>query len=299
MVFEHYRELIPDFALFQERLEAPLFTHLRINTLKANPTSVLHAIREKGHSLEKSVRTCQTLYHAPALASPGNLLEYFLGHIHPQALTSCLASLVLSPTTGSYVLDLCAAPGGKTSHMAALMSNTGTIVANEPYSSRQVALGHTMDRLGVTNALVTAYPAQQFPMKHRFDFILADVPCSGEGTFRRNAGSGGHMAFPRLQKLQNLQKEIILRGFDLLSDKGVMLYATCTYNPAENEGVVDFLLQRRDAVLHAVEAGIHHEPGVTEWEDESYNRQLARAARFYPHRVDSVGFFMAKISKSS
>jgi 16S rRNA C967 or C1407 C5-methylase (RsmB/RsmF family) len=106
------------------------------------------------------------------------------------------------------------------------------------------------------------------------------------------------MAFPRLQKLQNLQKEIILRGFDLLSDKGVMLYATCTYNPAENEEVVDFLLQRRDAVLHAVEAGIHHEPGVTEWEDESYNRQLARAARFYPHRVDSVGFFMAKIGKS-
>jgi NOL1/NOP2/sun family putative RNA methylase len=231
------------------------------------------------------------------LKSPGNLIEYFLGHIHPQALTSCLASIVLSPGKNSYVLEMCAAPGGKTSHLAQLINNTGLIVANELYPNRHIPLGHTLERLGVLNTVITGYQAQEFPLKQRFDYILADVPCSGEGGFRKIKESSTYRETSEKQKLPDLQKKIILRGFDLLKEYGEMLYSTCTYNPEENESVVNFLLQNRDAVLLPLDAGFDSEPGILEWRDEKYDTELQKTARFYPHRINSVGFFMARIGR--
>ncbi|MDY7037764.1 MAG: RsmB/NOP family class I SAM-dependent RNA methyltransferase, partial [Thermodesulfobacteriota bacterium] len=92
-------------------------------------------------------------------------------------------------------------------------------------------------------------------------------------------------------------KKIILRGFDLLKDNGQMIYATCTYNPDENESVVDFLLKNREAMILPIDIGFKHDPGLSGWRKKEYDKQVQRAVRFYPHRVDSVGFFMARISR--
>ena len=298
-IFELYREIIPDFDLFQESLQKPFQTHLRINRLRVEPQPLVQLLKTRGVRLKKSIESDDSLYLAPGLESPGNLPEYFSGYIHPQALTSCLASVALAPEEGSYILDMCAAPGGKTAHMAQLTGNTGVIVANELYPRRHVGLGHTLSRLGVLNTVVSGYQAQQFPMKHPFDFVLADVPCSGEGMFRKT----GEAVFYRERKskgmLPDLQKKIILRGFDLLKVDGVMLYSTCTFNPEENESVVNHLLENRDARLLPLDTGAHHEPGICEWRQEKYDGQLKRSARFYPHRLDSVGFFMARIGRRS
>ena len=97
--------------------------------------------------------------------------------------------------------------------------------------------------------------------------------------------------------LPELQKKILLRGFDLLAESGTMLYATCTYNPGENEAVVDRLLNERDADLLPIDVEFNTEPGLTEWKMDTYDKRLERAVRFYPHRVDSVGFFMARIGR--
>ena len=294
-IFECYREIIPEFSRFQESLRRPLPTHLRINTLKAEPAALVHSLVKKGIRLQRSNDKDDTLYSAPGLNSPGNLLEYFLGTIHPQALTSCLAAVSLSPKNGSVVLDMCAAPGGKTSHLAQLMNNTGLIVANELYPKRHIPLGHTLARLGVLNAVITGYQAQEFPLKQRFDYILADVPCSGEGRFRKTTEGIKYRETQRKARLPDQQKGIILRGFDLLKAGGEMLYATCTYNPDENESVVEFLLENRDARLIPIDVGLDYEPGIDEWRHERYDTQLKKAARFYPHYNDSVGFFMARI----
>jgi len=296
-IFECYREIIPEFGRFQESLHKPLPNHIRVNRLKAETDSVVKSLKGKGIHLEKASEKHDTLYLAPTLKSPGNLIEYFLGHIHPQALTSCLASIVLSPEKNSYVLEMCAAPGGKTSHLAQLMNNTGLIVANELYPSRHIPLGHILERLSVLNAVITGYQAQEFPLKQRFDYILADVPCSGEGRFRKIKESSIYWETSEKQKLPDLQKKIILRGFDLLKEEGEMLYSTCTYNPEENESVVSFLLQNRDAALLPLDTGFDSEPGILEWRDEKYDTELQKTARFYPHRINSVGFFMARIGK--
>ncbi len=298
-IFEEYSEIIPDFPMFQERIRIPFIPHLRVNCIRIEPVPLFELLSEKGILLERSSERDDSLYTVPEIKSMGNLLEYFAGYVHPQALTSCLASLALSPGENAYVLDMCAAPGGKTSHLAQIMGNTGIIVANELYPSRHPGLGHTLSRLGVLNSVVTGYQAQQFPSKHRFDFVLADVPCSGEGRFRKIEKDFAYDVRRSKEKLPDLQKKIILRGFDLLKDQGQMVYSTCTYNPEENESVINHLMHERDAVLLPIDVGAEYEPGILKWKQETYDEQLRKAARFYPHKIDSVGFFMARIGRRS
>jgi tRNA (cytosine49-C5)-methyltransferase len=297
VLFEAYSELIPDFQLFQQALFRPIPTHLRINTLKARAGEVVSGLREKGVLLRRSLKKDDTLYTAPCLVSPGNLLEYFMGHIHPQALTSCLATIALSPGRNALVLDLCASPGGKTSHLAQLMGNTGLVVANELYSNRRIPLGNTLTRLGVINSVVTGYQAQEFPLRQQFDYILADVPCSGEGRFRKLRPEFTYSETKEKALLPALQKKIIQRGFELLKPGGKMIYATCTYNPAENEEVVNCLLNEQEARLMPIDLDVKHVTGITRWRNRTYARDLQRAVRCYPHYCDSVGFFLAGIGK--
>ena len=297
--FSPYSEIIPDFDAFIESLNRPAPVHFRVNRIKVDPDRLLGIFEERGIALRPMGDEGSRFYEAPDLKSPGNLPEYFSGYIHPQALTSCLAAMVLAPEENSLVLDMCSSPGGKTAHMADIMENSGIIVANELYATRHIPLGHTLTRLGVINAIYTEYQAQEFPLKQRFDYILADVPCSGEGRIRKPEGSEkGYPAKPHPgSRLLDIQKKILLRGFDLLNIGGIILYSTCTYNPAENEEAVQFLLQNRDAELLPIDINFPHINGLTAWEDASYDSELRKSARFYPHYTNSVGFFMARIGR--
>ena len=297
--FDCYCDIIPEFNLFQEILRQPLPVHLRVNRLKIEPSRLRKMFDEQEISVERTVTWDDSLLMAPGLQSPGNLFEYYLGYIHPQALTSCLAPWVLAPRPESFLLDMCASPGGKTAHLAQWMNNTGLIIANELYPSRHIPLVHTLARLGVLNAVVTSYQAQEFPLKEGFDYVLADVPCSGEGRFRMRWEGDEYRMSQGRERLHDLQKKIVLRGFDLLRQGGQMLYSTCTYNPEENEGVVDYLLKNREANLLPIRLDLNCDSGLLKWNKETYDEQLRRAIRLYPHRIDSVGFFMARIGRSS
>jgi NOL1/NOP2/sun family putative RNA methylase len=295
--FHRYREIIPEYSLFQESLKQPIPAHLRVNRLKCEPSFLIRKLLSEQVHLEMASREDDSLFWAPDLENPGKLLEYFLGYIHPQALTSCLAAIVLNAREDSFVLDLCASPGGKTSHIAQIMRNTGLVIANELYSGRRIPLGHTLARLGVLNTVITGYPAQEFPMRHLFDFVLADVPCSGEGRFRRGTPYSYYEERGSRLRLRNLQTRAILRAFDLLKEDGEMVYSTCTYDPGENESVVQHLLENRDAHLLPIHTGFDQEPGLSSWKGEVYDPRIGRTVRFYPHRVNSVGFFLARIGK--
>ena len=297
--FDCYRDIIPEFDAFQEIIRKPLPVHLRVNRLKIEPDPLLNMFDDHGISVKKTAAWDDSLFEAPGLESPGNLLEYYLGYIHPQALTSCLAPWVLSPRPDTILLDMCASPGGKTAHLAQWMNNTGLIIANDLYPSRHIPLAHTLARLGVMNTIATSYPAQEFPLKEGFDYVLADVPCSGEGRFRMRRECDEYRISKGRERLPDLQKKIVLRGFDLLKPGGQMLYSTCTYNPEENEGVVEFLLKNRAAKLLPIRLDLNCDSGLLEWNKETYDRQLQRSVRLYPHRNDSVGFFMARIGRSS
>lgn len=296
-VFAPYAAFIPDFAAFCTALQTPRVCCLRVNTLRTTPETVRALLVSQGYSVTSSP-IAEELLLVEDLPHPGRLREAALGYYHPQALTSALASLVLAPQPGELVCDLCAAPGSKTSHMAQLMRHQGVIVANEPAHERLHMLAYNLKHLGITNVITTRYAGQNFPRRSKFARVLVDAPCSGEGNYhwdmqgrqqRVRRASGTPADLPRLQK------QLLMRGFDVLEPGGSLLYATCTYNPAENEAVVQALLEQRPATLQPITLPMQYSPGLQQWEEQTYDACMQLCWRLYPHQTGSVGFFLASM----
>jgi tRNA (cytosine49-C5)-methyltransferase len=294
--FEEYKDFIPDFEDFLSVLSRPHKRAIRINTLKTS-VNVCKARIERSGAVLRCSSVSPNFYELENLPYPGNTLEFTLGFFHTQALSSALAVLALTPQPEDFILDLCAAPGSKTSHLAQLMENRGLIVANDKNPGRIAALQFNLTRLGVTNALITRYPGEDFPQEPLWDRVLVDAPCSGEG--RHRSCQRAPLSFSaRVKKyIPYLQKRLLLAGFDSLKPGGVLLYSTCTYNPLENEAVVAHLLEHRPARLIPIELGLQLEPGLNYWRNTDYGSEFELCKRLYPHRIDSVGFFMAKVVK--
>jgi tRNA (cytosine49-C5)-methyltransferase len=293
--FASYADIIPDFPAFCLALHTTPPCCLRVNTLRTAPHIVQTRLAHYGYQAV-APSFARELLLVDGLTHPGTLREALLGYYHVQALTSALAALVLAPQPGERVLDLCAAPGSKTSHMAQLMRDQGFIVANDRHAKRLAMLEYNLKHLGVSNVVTTCYAGQNFPLRGKFDRVLVDAPCSGEGNYRWDA-RGRLLHYRRSQgNLPRLQTQLLLRGFDLLAAGGTLLYATCTYNPAENEAVVQALLEQRPASLHPILLPeIPHAPGLQHWRTHSYDRRMELCWRLYPHQLNSVGFFLACI----
>jgi NOL1/NOP2/sun family putative RNA methylase len=294
--FSRYREIIPEFSAFCRSLYAVLPTHLRVNTLKASATTIRLRLERRGLALAPTDQTGLVL-RAASLPQPGTLLEYALGLFHPQALSSVMTALAMEPTPDDLVLDLCASPGSKTSLLAQLMENRGAVVANDTSSARIATLTANLKRLGVTNTVLTCYAGQQFPLHGRFHRVLVDVPCSAEGTLR----TGVHGTLPATIRprpgLVALQRALLLRAFDLLEPGGTLVYSTCTYHPQENEGAIQFLLEQRPARVQPIVLDFPHSPGLTRWQETIYDPSIQHCWRIYPHQLDTVGFFLARVTR--
>ena len=296
-LFAPYAAFVPDFAAFCAALQHPRACCLRVNTLRTTPEAVRALLVSQGYAVTTSPLSADLLL-VDHLPHPGRLREAFLGYYHPQALTSALASLSLAPQPDELVCDLCAAPGSKTSHMAQLMRNQGVIVANEPAHERLFMLDYNLKHLGISNVVTTRYAGQNFPLRCKFARVLVDAPCSGEGNYHWD--TQGRLRRSRYasctpEELPRLQKQLLVRGFDLLAPGGSLLYATCTYNPAENEAVVQALLEQRPATLQPITLPVRHSPGLRQWKEHTYDERMQLCWRLYPHQTGSVGFFLASI----
>ena len=296
-LFAPYAAFIPDFPAFCAALQTPRTCCLRVNTLRTTPEVVQALLVSQGYHVTPSP-VAEELLLVDNLPHPGRLREAFLGYYHPQALTSALAALSLAPRPDELVCDLCAAPGSKTSHMAQLMRNQGVIVANEPARERLFMLAYNLKHLGVSNVVTTRYAGQNFPLRCKFARVLVDAPCSGEGNYRWDTQGRQRRAWRAAgtpEDLARLQKQLLVRGFDLLEPGGSLLYATCTYNPAENEAVVQALLDQRPATLQSITLPVWHSPGLQQWQEHTYDTRMQLCWRLYPHQTGSVGFFLASI----
>ena len=294
--FLSYREIIPDFTAFCKKLLDPLPVHLRINSLKGSVAEIHSRLERRGLQLIPE-EPFGIVLRVQNIKRSGHLPEYALGLVHSQALSSVMSGLALGPEPDEIVLDMCAAPGSKTTLLAQLMGNKGIIVANEKNTSRHLSLRANLKRLGVTNTLVVRYPGQHFPKRFGFDRVLVDVPCSAQGTLR--TGPTGTIRHSPLtgKKLSTLQCELVLRAFDLLNPGGTLLYSTCTYKPDENESVIQFLLENRPAKIQPITLEMKHSPGLDRWQEMVYDSTIQRCWRIYPHQIDTVGFFLAKVGK--
>lgn len=226
----------------------------------------------------------------------GNLPEHQLGMIYVQDAASMIPPVVLDPHPGEFVLDLCAAPGSKTSQLAMYMGNAGVIVANDVSGARLTPLGLNMQRSGIMNTIITLR-ANRF-LQPVFDKVLVDAPCSGTGTIRRSLKTLQMWSPGLVHRLVAEQRRLIEQGFGCLKPGGVMVYSTCTQEPEENEGLVSWFLSRHpDAELLDIELDIKRSDAITSFEGQEFNPEVKRCLRIYPQDNDTEGFFVAKIRR--
>lgn len=303
-LFERYRPLVGDWEAFAEACRRPLPPCAWARPGRVVAPELGRRLAAAGFEPEP-VAWCPDAWRlAPGLEgteSPGNSLEFVAGLCHLQEEASLLPPLLLDARPGDRVLDLCAAPGGKSARIAAAMAGRGTLVANDRSRPRLGPLRRTLARLGYANVVITSWDAASYPRAAgRFDRVLADVPCSCEGTSRKNP----EVLAPRegRERLARLQRAILAAAVRLCRPGGRIVYSTCTYAPEENEAVVDAALAATGGALRLVPArvvGLAAEPGLTEWRGASFDPSLSGALRLWPHAAGTGGFFAAVLEKAA
>jgi len=233
----------------------------------------------------------------------GKTKEHLLGYYYVQEISSMLPMLVLKPAAEDIILDLCASPGSKTTQAAAMMENKGTIIANEVSLGRIRILNSNLERCGVMNTIVTHKDGVQLCKRLlkktnlKFDKILVDAPCSGEGTLRKSPKTFLMWNKKMIEKLSRTQKKLASEALKLLKVGGEMIYSTCTLSPEEDEVVIDYLIKNFDISVEEVKLPIKLRCGICEFEGKQYDKQVEKACRLYPQDNDTDGFFLAKIRK--
>ena len=293
-----YEPLVDDPAAFREACERPLPSVVRVNDLKATPARIRRAFDDAGVEYEP-VDWHDGLFRLGDGEKPGNTWPFVHGWVYGQEEVSAVPALALDPDPGDRVYDCCAAPGSKTTQLAALMDDRGLLVGNDNNLGRLSALRSNAERCGVTNLVVTRQDARNFSLKpfsgEPFDRALVDVPCSCEGTIRKNPDALDEWSMDHVEGIAGVQRGILGRAIEVTRDGGSVVYSTCTFAPEENEAVVQHALEEYDCRLIEFDLDLEHAPGVTEWEGETYDDAMTRAKRIYPHHNDTGGFFCARL----
>ncbi|TKW65130.1 MAG: RNA methyltransferase, partial [Streptococcus thermophilus] len=217
----------------------------------------------------------------------GKSSDHATGLVYSQEPAAQMVAQVAAPSKGSRVLDLAAAPGGKSTHLLSYLDNTGLLVSNEINFKRSKVLVENIERFGAKNVVVTNTSADKLAkvFKNYFDMIVFDGPCSGEGMFRKDpdAIQYWHKDYP--SELAQLQKDILADGLKMLAPGGQLVYSTCTWSPEENEGVVAWILENYpDLELVAIPKLNGMSDGI----------DFPETARMYPHHFKGEGQFVAK-----
>jgi len=274
-----------------EAFERGIPKYIRVNTLKISESELLKRLEKRGFRLERTeVPYCYEVVEERY--SMGATPEYLMGYYYIMDKSSCVPPLVLQPKPEEIVVDLSASPGGKTTFLAMLMQNRGVILAVEPQKERLQALIDNVNRMGAMNVAILNIDGRDFPkLGIKADKVLLDAPCSGEGIIFKDESRKRDRGMEDIAFCSSLQRELIISAFDSLKPGGILVYSTCSLAPEENELVIEYLLDKREAELLEVEYG-----------EKALNltkRDLSKAKRFYPHIHRCAGFFVAKIIKLS
>ena len=275
---------------------------IRTNTLRTRRKELERVLNDRGIRLGPVGKWSKLgLIVFDSQVPLGATPEYLSGHYMLQSPSSFLPVMALNPQPNTRVLDMCAAPGGKTTHMAQLMKNTGAIIANDVNSDRCQSLIANIHRLGVVNTIVVNYDGRAFPtVMGGFDSVLLDAPCTGTGVISRDQSVKSCKSDADIKVLTKNQKELILHAYDsITSSGGKLCYCTCSVLVEENEAVVDYLLNHRKCKV--IPSGLEEEfdseltPGIINYKGHHFHPSIKLTRRVYPHRMNMDGFYFALI----
>lgn len=295
-----YRDIVDDWPGLCDAVQRPLPTCLWANPLRIGVTGLIGLLAEDGLKA-LPIKWQPSGLRLAAGARSGRYWWYCAGLAHAQEESSQLPVTLLDLSPGQRVLDLCAAPGGKTAQIACALGNRGTLIANDRAPERIKALIGNLDRLGILNVTVTCCDGVNFPATAgQFDRVLVDAPCSGEGTLRRNPVRRINPLSLHYERFASRQRALLRKAVQRCRPGGRIVYSTCTFAPEENELVVADLLdeQRGRLLLRPVGVpGLKTTPGITEWQGRRLDPALAHCLRLWPHTNDTGGFFVAVLER--
>ncbi len=303
---ERMRELLSDkedFAKYSEIIHKKPLNYIRCNTLKISCDELFTRLKKKWNVVQPYSDYPEIILIDQELmpGELGNAIEHLLGYYYVQEVCSMMSVIALNPQPGDRVLDVCASPGSKTTQIAARMENKGTLIANDVKLDRVRILSANLERCGVTNCVVTRNDGVGLCHRLRennfkFDKILLDAPCSGEGTLRSSSKTFLMWNLKVVKKLSREQKKLIANALNCLKVGGTLVYSTCTHAPEENEDVVNFALKNFPVKLEKCYLPLKCRPGVLNWEGENYNSEVSNTCRIYPQDNNSEGFFVSKLT---
>ncbi|KKZ65425.1 hypothetical protein EMCG_08759 [[Emmonsia] crescens] len=293
------------FAFFEAN-ESPRPVVIRTNTLRTNRRSLAQALINRGVVLEPVGKWSKVGLQVFESAVPlGATPEYLAGHYILQAASSFLPVMALAPQPNERVLDMAAAPGGKTTYISALMRNTGCVLANDASKSRAKGLIGNIHRLGCKNTIVSNLDAREaFPkILGGFDRILLDAPCSGTGVISKDPSVKTSKTERDFLALPHMQKQLLLAAIDSTDHAsktgGYIVYSTCSVTVEENEGVVQYALRKRPNVK-IVDTGLGNfgTPGFKSYMGKEFDDKMSLTRRYFPHRENVDGFYVCKLKKT-
>lgn len=300
-----------EYIISPEKLEAVLLsfsqkkpTTFRANTIKISPEKLKEELAKQDFLIEEVpwIKNAFLLRNkSQKILAQTDL--YKNGYIYLQNLSSMLPPVILDPKPDEKILDITAAPGSKTTQIAALMQNSGEILANDKSRVRLYKLEANLKIQGVTNTQVSCVPGQAIWKKYPeyFDKALVDVPCSLEGTFDcDNPKSYESWSLQKVKSLIQTQRYLLRSAVSATKPGGVIVYSTCTLAPEENEGIIDWILRTEKGALNVEKINLrigNSMPAVLDWNNKTYDPQIKNTLRVLPSET-MEGFFVAKLVKT-
>ena len=291
------------FAFFEAN-ESARPVVIRTNTIRTHRRELAQSLINRGVTLEPVGKWSKVGLQVFESQVPlGATPEYLAGQYIIMAASSFLPVMALAPQEHERILDMAAAPGGKTTYIAALMKNTGSIFANDSNKDRSKALIGNIHRLGVKNTIVCNHDAREFPkVIGGFDRVLLDAPCSGTGVIAKDPSVKTNKTEKDFMQLPHLQKQLLLCAIDSVDHTsktgGYVIYSTCSVSVEENEQVVQYALTKRPNVK-LVETGLTFGvDGFVSYMGKQFDPKMKTTKRFYPHTYNVDGFFVSKFKKT-
>lgn len=246
----------------------------------------------------KEVPWCSSGFYVDKEKIRGTHPYHMAGLFYFQEPSAMCAAAGLPIVSGDKVLDLCAAPGGKTAQTAARLCGSGMLVSNEIIKSRAAILSENVERLGLTNVIVTNETPQRLAKKYTgfFDKIIVDAPCSGEGMFRKNPNAAEEWSPEHVLSCAERQKKILECAAAMLKTGGLLMYSTCTFAPEENEMIAAHMVQNGFEICDIPELSMLS-PGRTQW--SGTNIDMTKTRRIFPHIENGEGHFAALFRKKA
>ena len=272
--------------------------YLRVSPF-VNAEELISQLEQYGIALEKISKLNSAYRIVSGSETIGKTLEFILGKYYIQSLSSMIPALVLNPGEKNTVLDLCAAPGSKTTQLAELMRNRGTLIANEISVERLKSLVFNIDKTNLVNVGVMHGKGELLSrlFENTFDKILVDAPCSALGITQKKGEVSNWWDVRKAESISDLQLRLLISAIKMCKVEGEIVYSTCTLTLEENEMVIGKVLKKYPVELLEIDLPVKSHEGFTKFENDDLSIELKKTRRIVPWEVDSEGFYVAKLRK--